>query len=169
MAMARALARKATGSSPVYEDMEAEAYAVLVEAGRRFDPAFGVNFATFARPRIVGALRHDRRFLTQASRGAGRRVAGVPPTGKGRPRAGPRAGPEPDPPVGHDFEVSEAVALIFRHLPRSQAVACRMLYFEEKSYEDTAQALHCTRGQLCRSHHQTLARLRDNLADALAG
>src|SRR5262249_30186856 len=53
------------------EELRSTAYMALVEAARTFDPARKVNFATFARHRIRGALRdYLRRVASESWRSA---------------------------------------------------------------------------------------------------
>src|SRR5262249_2979543 len=63
MPLARAIALQIRKKTMRYDELQAEAFAALVEAARRFDPGLGVDFSVFARPRIVGAIRDYRRFL----------------------------------------------------------------------------------------------------------
>ena len=76
---------------------------------------------------------------------------------------------KPDEPVGRSLEMPEAFASIIRFLPRSEADACRLLYFDGKSLGEAAETLGCTKGYVCRLHSNALARLRHEHAEALAG
>ena len=170
MPMARALARQAGWPLSRNDELEAEAYAALVESAQSFDPDRGVNFAVFARLRIVGALRDYRRFLFHATcRGSTKesplfeRLSGTD-TNNGR-----IIGREPESPTGAYFEAIEAVESAIRLLPRSHAVACRMIYLEGKSQDETAQALGYSKGYLSRLHGDAIERLRRDHREALAG
>jgi RNA polymerase sigma factor (sigma-70 family) len=170
MPLARTLARRAGGKLVDRDEMEAEAYAALVEAARTFDPDRGVNFAVHARPRITGALRDYRRFLFHANwKGARDESPVFQRLAITDDLHGRVLGMEPDEPLGRDFELPEAVASVVRRLPRSQADACRLIYFEDKSYRETAEILGCTKGCVTRLHIDTLARLRHDYREALAG
>ena len=62
--MAESLARAFEARQAFERDeLRSTAYMALVEAARTFDPYRNVNFATFARHRIRGALRDYARFL----------------------------------------------------------------------------------------------------------
>ena len=170
MPLARAMARQAGGKLVDRDELEAEAYAALVEAARTFDPERGVSFAVHARPRITGALRDYRRFLFHANwrgtRGELPIFQRLAITGNVH---GWVIGRRPEGPPGKDFELPEAVESIIRLLPRSQANACRMLYVEGKSFGETAEALGCTKSYVSRLHSDALERLRHDYREALAG
>jgi RNA polymerase sigma factor (sigma-70 family) len=171
MPMARMLARQSVGGSVGQDDLEAEAYAALVEAAQSFDPDHGASFAIYARPRILGALRDYRRFLFHAG---WRRGAAESPVFE-RLRItedlpGRVLGKEPDAPVDEGLDHPIAlVESIIRLLPRSEATTCRLLYVEGKSYDETAEALGCSRGHVKRLHGEAVARLRRTYQEALAG
>jgi RNA polymerase sigma factor (sigma-70 family) len=170
MPMARTLASQSQGQAVDIEELEAEAYAALIQAAQTFDESHGVNFAVYARPRIVGALRDYRRFLFHAN-------------WKGEPSESPVfqrlsstddlhgqiIGRQPEAPVGQNFELPEAVQSAIRLLPHSQAVTCRLLYIEGKSHDEIAQTLGCSKGYVSRLHQDALLRLRRDYAEALAG
>jgi RNA polymerase sigma factor for flagellar operon FliA len=170
MPIARMLARQAARKSGGFDDLEAEAYAALVEAARSFDPDRGVNFAVFARPRILGALRDYRRFLFHAGRTGDPQESPVfqrlstTEVFKGRV-----LGREPDAPPGEGLDSLAVVESILRLLPRSEATACRLLYVDGMSYAETAESLGCSKGHLSRLHTEAMARLRRDYREALAG
>jgi RNA polymerase sigma-B factor len=59
--LARSLARRYRASSVAPEDLDQAAYLGLVKAVRRFDPARGCAFSTFAVPTILGEVRRQCR------------------------------------------------------------------------------------------------------------
>jgi RNA polymerase sigma-B factor len=66
LALADRLALRYAGRGQAYEDLQQVAYLGLVLAARRFDPARGVAFATFAQATVLGELkRHFRDFAWQ--------------------------------------------------------------------------------------------------------
>lgn len=52
---AERVAKRHNSPMPV-EDRTQEAFVGLIDAARRFDPAWGVKFETYAGPRVVGAI-----------------------------------------------------------------------------------------------------------------
>lgn len=169
--MAQKLARQ-SGVKPVRTDeLEAEAYGALVDAARTFDPDRGVDFAVYARPRIVGALRDYARFLFHGDVKDWRRQPPVferlSPTEELQGRV--LGMEEPHAPFGPDFEVAEAVESMIRRLKPPEATACRLLYFEGKSFGEAAEVLGCTKGYVSRLHSDALERIRRVHRGALAG
>ena len=170
MPLARALVRRAAGKLVDRDELQAEAYAALVDAAKTFDPDLGVNFAVHARGRISWALCDYRRFLFHANWKGQRRDSPVfQRLGKTDDLHGWVVGKVPQEPAGKELEESDAVESIIRLLPRSQADACRLLYVENKSYGETAEALGYTTGYVSRLHSGALERLRHDYREALAG
>lgn len=168
MPMARAVARRAGIKGVRYEELQAEAYSALVEAARTFDPDRGVSFAVHARPRVMGALRDYRRFLFHANwKGPRLESPRFQPLPVTETLHGRVLGIKPDEPVGRSLEMPEAFASIIRLLPRSEAEACRLLYFEDKSVEEAAETLGCNKGYVSRLHGGAMERLRHH-REALA-
>jgi len=140
------------------EDLQATAYLALVEAARNFDPARKVSFATFARHRIRGALRDYVRFLfsdswrgTEATRPFFRRL------GKNSESHGRVIGVQEEKPVGANIEMLDAVDFWLRSLPRSHALACRLIYISGKSQDEVADLLGFSKPQLSRMHREALS------------
>jgi RNA polymerase sigma factor (sigma-70 family) len=170
MPLARTLARQAGGASVRSDELEAEAYAALVEAAQSFDAERGVNFAIYARLRIVGALRDYRRFLFHAAwRGESHEIPVFQRLGRSDDSHGWVLGKEHDAPLGAYSESLEAAESVIRLLPRSQAMACRMIYIEGKSQDEAARAIGCTKSYVSRLHAEALTRLGRDHREALAG
>jgi RNA polymerase sigma factor (sigma-70 family) len=170
MPMAQILARQAKEGSMAGDELEAEAYAALVDAARTFDPARGVNFAIHARSRIVGALRDYRRFLFHAAwKGEKHESPVFQRLSVTDDLHGRVLGREAEAPAGYGDETREAVESVIRLLPRSHAVACRMIYIEGKSQDEAAEALGCTKGYLSRLHGDAVARIARDHREVLAG
>lgn len=169
MPLAQSMARRAADKRMRMDELEAEAYAALVEAVRTFDPARGVDFGVFARPRINGALRDYRRFLFHASTRSGSKESPVFERMTVTPDLHGRVlGVEPPTPPGQDLEVHDVVESILRRLPRPEAAACRSIYVEGRSQEETAQILGYSKGYLSRLHNEALERIRRVHLEALA-
>jgi RNA polymerase sigma factor (sigma-70 family) len=146
------------------EELRSAAYLALVEAARTFDPRRRVNFATYARHRIRGALRDCVRFLLSDSWRGGRtrrpffrsledesklhgRVVGM---------AEPRA-------IGTEIESLESVESWLRRLPRNHALICRLLYIGGKGQDEVARILGYSRTYLSRMHAEALGWLLDEV------
>jgi RNA polymerase sigma factor (sigma-70 family) len=144
------------------EELKSTAYMALVEAAKSFDPNRKVSFATFARHRIRGALRDYLRFvLSDSWRG---RTANRPyfrTLGTQSERFGQVLGVEPDKPVGAEIDSLDSVESWLRRLPKSHALACRLIYIGGKSQEEVAGLLGYSKSYLCRMHHEALSWLID--------
>jgi RNA polymerase sigma factor (sigma-70 family) len=170
MPMARILAREAMGAAMSLDELEAEAYAALVDAARTFDPDRGVNFAVHARPRIVGALRDYRRFLFHAAWKGDAHESPVFQRSSTTDEINGRVlGRERQTPAGQEFETYEAVDSVIRLLPESHAVACRLIYIEGKSQDEAAEVLGCSKGYFSRLHSEAITRVARKHREALAG
>jgi len=152
------------------EELEATAYLALVEAAQNFDPARNVNFATFARHRIRGALRDFQRFLLSASwRGDPAQRPVFNSLGKNTERKGRVIGVEENEPVGDEIESTEAVEEWLRRLPKSHAVACRHIYIGGKSQDEVAELLGYSKSFLSRLHREAISWLIRDYQAARAG
>jgi RNA polymerase sigma factor (sigma-70 family) len=142
------------------EDLQSAAYMALVEAAGAFDPSRNVNFATYARRRIQGAVLDARRELLDF-RSSQIKVAG---NGQGVGRKienhGRILGTTSDQPVGADLETRETAENWIRKVPRPLAPALRHIYLEGKTQEETAALLGCSPPTLCRMHSEAIAWLQ---------
>jgi RNA polymerase sporulation-specific sigma factor len=159
--LAKAMARKIDLPKSELEELTAAAYLALVEAAQSFDPDHAVNFATFARHRIRGALIVCRRSLLRLAK---RRDGARDPVFQRIDHRGETHGTplvqDTEPQVGEDFEQAEALESYFRRLPRDQATACRLIYLDGKSQDEVADALGYSKAYLSRLHQTALASLR---------
>lgn len=160
--MAQRLARQVAAKMVHPDELEAEAYAALVDAARTFEPGRGVDFSIFARPRIMGAIRAYRRFLFHANWRGDHQASPVFERLQIRDNIPGRvlAMAEPDPSRGPEFEVAEEAEAIIRRLPQSEATACRLLYLEGKSCGEAAEVLGCSKGYVSRLHSEAIERIR---------
>lgn len=160
--MAQRLARQSGAKMVAQDELEAEAYAALVEAARSFDAGRGVNFAVYARPRILGAIRDYRRFLFHANWKGEQHASPVFERVQIRDDMAGRVITmmEPDLTRGPGFEVAEEAEAIIRRLPQAEAAACRLLYLEGKTCGETAETLGCSKGYVSRLHSEALERIR---------
>ncbi len=160
--MAQALARRAVWLGPSEsEELQSAAYMALVEAASTFDPSRKVNFATYARHRIRGALRDCRRLLLIAAswRGDPARPLVFQAQKADLEELGRVLGAKPEPPVGAEIESTEAVEKWLRRLPRAQAAACRLIYLHGKSHDEAATLLGCSKSYVSRLHRDAISRL----------
>ncbi len=170
MPLARALARQAAGPWSGFDELEAEAYAGLVNAARSFDAGRGVNFAIHARLRIRGALRDYRRFLFHAGwKGEPEETPVFERLKFSDAEHGRFIGMQPEAQAGQADELHEAVESVIRRLPQHQAVACRSIYIEGKTAEETASTLGLSAGYVSRLRGEALAVIGRKYRDALAG
>jgi RNA polymerase sigma factor (sigma-70 family) len=152
------------------EELQSTAYMALVEAAQKFDPSRMVNFATFARHRIRGAVRDCQRLLLcDGWRGDASLRPVYQKLGKDAERFGRVLGVEPDWPVGQRIESTDAVERWLRRLPKAHAATCRLIYIEGKNQEEVAALVGCSKSYLSRLHQQALAWLIEDLRDARAG
>jgi RNA polymerase sigma factor (sigma-70 family) len=159
--LARAIAWRAVqvGTSEG-EELEAAAYMALVEAALTFDPSRKVNFATYARYRIRGAIRDYRRLiLSEGWRGDPAHRPVFETLRRNSEELGRVLGSEPDRPVGAELESTEAVERWLRRLPRTQAAACRLIYLHGMSQDEAAAFLGCSKSYMSRLHREAIARL----------
>jgi RNA polymerase sigma factor (sigma-70 family) len=132
----------------------------LVEAAESFDPSRNVKFATFARLRIVGALRDVQRRM--APTGWRSDASHAPSLGSLGPHAelyGRVLHSQPDPPIGEEIQAVEAVEAWLRKLPPKHAAACRQIYLHGKTQAEAAEALGCSQSRLCYLHREAIAML----------
>jgi RNA polymerase sigma factor (sigma-70 family) len=161
MPMARALAKSYKRTWPQeWEEFESAALMALVEAAESFDPGRNVRFSTFARLRVVGALRDVQRRMgstkwrvddSHAVHEAAD-LASLEPIGE-------VINTTPDPEVGRDLESLDAVEAWLRRLPPRHAAACRAIYLHGCNQAEAAARLGCSQSRLSYLHREALAML----------
>jgi RNA polymerase sigma factor (sigma-70 family) len=140
------------------EDFESAAMMALVEAAQAFDPTREIKFGTFARFRILGAMRDVHRDMLvrngwtpdQAEIPA---IASLVPTME---EHGHVLGIKDQHEAGRDLELSEAVEALLRGLPRLHAEACRLLYIEGLNQEEAARRLGYSKTRLSTLHRESI-------------
>jgi RNA polymerase sigma factor (sigma-70 family) len=149
------------------DELQATAYLALVEAAQTFDPTRGVNFATFARRRIRGAIRDCQRLLLcDGWRGDASRRPVYQKLGRDAEQYGRVLGIEPDWPVGRRIEANDAVEQWLRRLPRAHAAACKLIYIDGKTQDEVAALVGCSKSYLSRLHQQALMLVIEDLRKA---
>lgn len=157
--MARAMAHgmRRAGSCSRLEEFESTAYLALVEAAQSFDPSRNVNFATYARLRIRGALLNLQREMHFGGwRGDRTLVPTFQRLGPGAEEYGSVLGTESDEPVGADLELIDIIEHWIKQLPRLHAQAFRHIYRDGKSREEAAALVGCSKAHLSRLHHEAI-------------
>jgi len=154
--MAYRVARKWPAGS---DDFQSAAFLALVEAAQAFDPSRGVSFATFARPRVQGALIDAQRgLLIKGWRGPAEerpKFESLGPDAEGRGRV---VGVHADPPVGADLEASDAVEVWLKKLPARHSAALRLIHFDGKTQAEAAALVGCSPATITRLNRETLLR-----------
>ncbi len=152
------------------EELKSTAYMALVEAAKTFDPGRKVNFATFARHRIRGALRDYLRFVMSSNwRGRPADRPSFRPLGIQGESRGQVIGLQPETPVGVEIESIDSVESWLRRLPKTHALACRLIYIGGKTQDEVAGLLGCSSSYLSRMHNEALSWLIDQHNAGQAG
>lgn len=167
------------------DDLVAFGFGGLLEAERRFDPARGVRFRTFAYYRVRGAMldgvrkmahlprraheRHqveDEAELTAAPMALDRaftRISGSLTTGS--VLQGELSQPSPEAALLKQESIAGLLAALPALSPRHRAVV-RGHYFEGRSLDDIARELGVSKSWASRLHTQALRQLRRALGGA---
>ncbi len=160
--LARSLARRMTSDHPDWRDeFQSAAFLALVEAAQHFDSTRNVDFATYARHRIWGAVRDTRRQLlrngTPGRLSAPRTVIRMSEAAESHGRV---VTAEPDEPIGTELEIRETVETWIDRLPRAHARTLRLIYLDGRTQEQAAEEVGCSKANISRLHHQGLSWLR---------
>lgn len=139
------------------DDFQASACLALVEAAQAFDAAKGVDFSTFARLRIRGALIDARRgFLCDGWRGSVEFTPRFQPLEADSEARGRCVGAHGEEPVGASLELHDDVEYWLRRLPKRHAVAFRHIYLDGMTQEETAELMGFSKAAMSRMHRETL-------------
>jgi RNA polymerase sigma factor (sigma-70 family) len=143
------------------DEFESAACLALVEAARSFDPSRNIQFATFARFRIRGALVDVGRGMGLSGWESDPEDApGVVTLTPYNEEHGTVLAVNP-PPVGSEFEDVDAVEHWLRKLPKKHASVCRMQYLYGKTQMEIAAKLGCSQAEVTRLHRKSLELLSD--------
>jgi RNA polymerase sigma factor (sigma-70 family) len=168
--LARSMARKVDCPKLELDELISAAQLALVEAAQSFDPAYNVNFATFARERIRGALSDCRRsWLRLAMQSDGLPSPVFQSLGRREEVLGWILSKREEPPSDAELEKAEELESYFRRLPREQARACRLIYIDGKTQTEAADLLGYSKAYLSRLHQYALESLRRDHVIGLAG
>ena len=164
--LAKAMVRRARYPGLEREELQSSAYMALVEAAQTFDPAKNVNFATFARLRIRGALSDFRRSWLRICRSrTGRRSPMFRRLSTHDELQGEVLAEMASPSDGYDIDEIEEIEFYFRRLPKPQASACRLIYLDGKSQDEAAALLGYSKSYLSRLHRDALESLSREYKD----
>jgi RNA polymerase sigma factor (sigma-70 family) len=145
------------------EELQSTAYMALVQAARTFNPYRKVNFATYARHRIRGALRDYMRFLLSESwRGEETLRPAFQSLFQKAEEHGQVLGITGDEPTGAQIESLEAVEAWLRRLPETHALTCRLIYLGGKTQDEVAHLLGFSTSHVSRMHADALSFLIDD-------
>jgi len=157
MPLARALSRPLKEMFVQWKDeFESAACLALVEAARSFDPARNIQFATFARFRIKGALVDVGHVMGLAGWEDQEETPGAVSLTPFSEEHGQVLVATTPPPVGAEFEDVDAVEHILRKLPKKHATVCRMQYLYGKTQSEIAEILGCSQTEVTRLHLKAL-------------
>jgi DNA-directed RNA polymerase specialized sigma subunit len=78
-------------------------------------------------------------------------------------------GSEPIPGVGAAFESHDVVESCLRRLPRTHALACRLIYVDGKSLNEAASVLGYSKSYMSRLHRDAIEWLSKDLGSGRAG
>jgi RNA polymerase sigma factor (sigma-70 family) len=161
--LARSLARPLKEIFGLWKDeFESAACLALVEAARSFDPARNIQFATFARFRIRGALVDVGRKMGLAGWEEDPDDApGIITLTPYNEEHGQVLIATSPPPVGSEFEDIDAVEHLLRKLPKKHASVCRMQYLYGKKQSEIAEILGCSQAEVTRLHRKALELLSE--------
>ena len=161
--LARSLARPLKDVFTQWKDeFESAACLALVEAARSFDPSRNIQFATFARFRIKGALVDVGRGMNlpgwedEPEDAPG--VVTLTPYNEEHGQVLIAVAP---PAVGSEFEDIDAVEHLLRKLPKKHASVCRMQYLYGKTQSEIAAMLGCSQAEVTRLHLKALELLSE--------
>lgn len=159
--LARSLARPLKDSWPgEWDELDSAACLALVEAAGAYDPARNVTFPTFARHRIIGALRDvQRRLVVRGWRTDHERAPAVVSLHVASERYGTVLDCTPDPSAEAEMQAEEAFEGWLKQLPSKHAETCRQLYDRGLTQAEAAEALGCSQSRLSYMHREALAML----------
>ncbi|MDR3618972.1 MAG: sigma-70 family RNA polymerase sigma factor [Paludisphaera borealis] len=157
--LAQTLAQRIARSWPAGSDeFQSAAFLALVEAAQAFDPSRNVDFATYARHRIRGALLDvQRELFSRGWRGQAERAPRFLPLRAGLETQGRVVGAQSVVPVGAELEAADAVENWLKKLSPRHATAFRHLYLDGKTVEEAAALAGCSKGAMSRLHRETLS------------
>jgi RNA polymerase sigma factor (sigma-70 family) len=156
--LAQALARRTARTWPAGSDeFQSTAFLALVEAAQAFDESRNIDFATYARHRIRGALIDvQRKMFSDGWRGRAERAPRFQPLEADSEERGRVVGVQAEEPVGTKLETADAIENWLQKLPARHSTAFRHLYLDGKTLEEAAALVGCSKASMSRLHRETL-------------
>ncbi|WP_435017771.1 sigma-70 family RNA polymerase sigma factor [Tundrisphaera sp. TA3] len=139
------------------DDFESAACLALVEAARSFDPSRNIQFATFARFRIRGALNDVGRSMCLS--GWEKDYENAPEVHRLTPlneEFGVALNSPSNPAVGADVDAADSVDRHLRRIPPRHAEVCRLRYLEGKTLAEVAEVMGVSQSEINRIHRQAM-------------
>ena len=165
--LARSMAARLAGElSCVKEDFEAAACLALVEAAQGFEIERKLDFVTYARPHIMGALYDLRREMYVSGCRIKHACRQMPEFVRLVPDLEERhriVDGEPEERIGALVESRDLIEAWIKHLPRRHAEAIRQIYIDGQSLQETARRFGCSTSLMSRLHQEALAMLTEEL------
>ena len=146
------------------EELESFGMMGLVEAAERFEPGRGHAFASFARPRVRGAILDGLGQLGPRGRLPGKR-APLPLQPEHERLAGDRPGPEQE---LSRRRLQWALRLALDNLPQRARLVVEQRYFEHRTLVDIGLELGVSKSRASRLHAAALRKLRVELAAVMS-
>jgi RNA polymerase sigma factor (sigma-70 family) len=147
------------------DDIDATARLALVEAAQAFNPKRGVKFPTFARFRIIGAIRDlERHLFNKAYPRQLPNIARAFHYVPGDVEGGALMLMSREAPVGTDVESADQVEHWLAALPPRHAEACREMYVAGRSQTEAARRIGLVKSRVCTLHAEALELLRNSPA-----
>jgi RNA polymerase sigma factor (sigma-70 family) len=170
--LARSLAKSIKRTFPwLADEIEGSVAQALVEAAGTFDPCRDVAFRTFARHRILGALRDCLRkelpLGTRRARKVGYQPRFVRVDRKKIEISGRTLNMTHEPPVGSELETTEVVDRHLRSLPHKYGMVCRLIYLDGRTLGEVAELLNLSVARVSRLHSQALDMLAEDFSRRL--
>jgi RNA polymerase sigma factor (sigma-70 family) len=141
-----------------WNEFESASMMALTEAAETYDPSRGVPFATFARIRIVGALRDVHRRLSRPltlPRGSAVCTCGDMKIAETSGRVLIQAVHQPD----HAYVSADAFERWMRKLPLRHAEVCRCLHADGLNQTETAQRMNLSQTRISTIRREAYAML----------
>lgn len=157
-----------------YDDLYSAGLTALVEASRRFDVARGVDFRTYAKHRVYGAMLDELRRLDTVSRDRRRAIregtesADAPPAPRLVDISAAAAVADPGPCVEDELDRRRSLERMHRAekgLPPRLRLVLKLRVNEGWTLREVADHLGVTEARACQLVGEVVRRLREAMSD----